>query len=123
MRSPNSRKYVRGDENFQKLFYFINTRVESTVVPNANYLEKLSSKTILKEVCLYSPTESKNFNHAMTNKEKLFLLYGLYHNYLWRKFDLLYNPMIEGSERDDCAGGCPHSQDYLMIMCKDLMEQ
>ena len=114
---------VRGDENFQKLFYFINTRVESTVVPNANYLEKLSSKTILKEVCLYSPTESKNFNHAMTNKEKLFLLYGLYHNYLWRTFDLLYNPMIEGSERNDCAGGCPHSQDYLMIMGKDIIKQ
>ena len=114
---------VRGDENFQKLFYFINTRVEPTVVPNANYLEKLSSKTILKEVCLYSPTESKNFNHAMTNKEKLFLLYGLYHNYLWRTFDLLYNPMIEGSERDDCAGGCPHSQDYLMIMGKDIIKQ
>ena len=114
---------VRGDENFQKLFYFINTRVEPTVVPNANYLEKLSSKTILKEVCLYSPTESKNFNHAMTNKEKLFLLYGLYHNYLLRTFDLLYNPMIEGSERDDCAGGCPHSQDYLMIMGKDIIKQ
>ena len=114
---------VRGDENFQKLFYFINTRVESTVVPNADYLQKLSSKTILKEVCLYSPTESKNFNHAMTNKEKLFLLYGLYHNYLWRTFDLLYNPMIEGSERDDCAGGCPHSQDYLMIMGKDIIKQ
>ena len=59
----------------------------------------------------------------MTNKEKLFLLYGLYHSYLWKTIDLLYNPMIEGSEGDDCAGGCPHSQDYLMIMFKGLIEQ
>ena len=78
---------------------------------------------ILKDVCFYSPKESKNFNHAMTNKEKLFLLYGLYHNYLWRTFDQLYNPMIEESEGYDCAGGCSYSQDYLMIMCKDLIEQ
>ena len=114
---------VRGDENFQKLFFYINTRVESTVVPNADYLQKLSLKLILKDVCFYSPKESKNFNHAMTNKEKLFLLYGLYHNYLWRTFDQLYNPMIEESEGYDCAGGCSYSQDYLMIMCKDLIEQ
>ena len=31
--------------------------------------------------------------------------------------------MIEGSERNDYAGGCPHSQDYLMIMGKDIIKQ
>ena len=45
---------VRGDENFQKLFFYINTRVESTVVPNADYLQKLSLKMILKDVCFYT---------------------------------------------------------------------
>ena len=114
---------VRGDENFQKLFYFINTRVDSPVVPNADYLLKLSSKMILKDICRYSSKESAKFNHAMTNKEKLFLLYGLYHNYLWRTFDQCYNPMVEGSKGDYCAGGCPYSQDYLMIMCKDLIKE
>ena len=31
--------------------------------------------------------------------------------------------MIEEYEGFDCAGGCSYSQDYLMIMCKDLIEQ
>ena len=114
---------VRGDENFQKLFYFINTRVDSPVVPNADYLLKLSSKMILKDICRYSSKESAKFNHAMTNKEKLFLLYGLYHNYLWRTFDRLYNRRLEGSEGAYCTGGCEHSQDYLMEICKDLIKE
>ena len=113
---------VRGDENFMKLFFFINTR-EERAVPNADYIGSLSSKMILKDICLYSSKESAKFNHAMTNKEKLFLLYGLYHNYLWRTFDQLYNPMVEGSKGDYCAGGCPYSQDYLMIICKDLIKE
>ena len=114
---------VRGDENFQKLFYFINTRVDSPVVPNADYLLKLSSKMILKDICRYSSKESAKFNHAMTNKEKLFLLYGLYHNYLWRTFDQLYNRRLEGSEKEYRTGGCTHSQDYLMEICKDLIKE
>jgi hypothetical protein len=114
---------VREDENFMKLFYFINSSSTELAVPNADYLGSLSSKMILQNICHYSSKESAKFNHAMTNKEKLFLLYGLYHNYLWRTFDQLYNPMVEGSKGDYCAGGCPYSQDYLMIMCKDLIKE
>jgi hypothetical protein len=98
------------------------TRAESPV-PNADYIGSLSSKMILNNICLYSTKESAEFNYAMTNKEKLFLLYGLYHNYLWRKFDQFYNPKVEGSEGDFCAGGCSYSQDPLMIICKDLIKE
>jgi hypothetical protein len=104
-----------------KLFFFINTRTE-VAVPNADYLGSLSSKMILQNICHYSTKESANFNYAMTNMEKLFLLYGLYHNYLWRNFDQLYNAKVEGSEGDYCAGGCSYSQDPLMMkICKDLI--
>ena len=66
---------VRGDENFTKLFFSINTRAESAV-PNADYLGSLSSNMIMESICHYSTKESAKFNFAMTNKEKLFLLYG-----------------------------------------------
>ena len=60
----------------------------------------------------------------MTNNEKLSLLYGLYHNYCWRKFDKLYNPMVETSHGDwrFCAGRTEFSQDPLMIKCNDLIK-
>jgi len=113
---------VRGDENFMKLFFFINTRAE-TPVPNEDYIGSLSSKLIMKNICYYSTKESAKLNYAMTNKEKLFLLYGLYHNYLWRTFDRLYNRRLEGSEGAYRTGGCKHSQDYLMEICKDLIKE
>ena len=87
------------DDNLKKLFNELNNRGKSTI-HNSDCLESLTSKIILKDILLYSPAQIAKLNYPMTNKEKLSLLYGLYHNYCWRKFDKLYNPMVEGSDGD-----------------------
>ena len=111
------------DENLTKLFNELNNRRQSTI-PSSDNLGSLSSKIILKDSCFYSSVESAELNYQITNKkEKLFLLYGLYHNYCWRIFDQLYNPMVEVSDGDCCAGGSQFSQDPLMIKCKDLIKE
>ena len=74
---------------------------------------------------LYRPEQVVQLNHPMTNKEKLSLLYGLYHNYCLRQFDRLYNPRLaEGSFGDSqlWAGGTYYSQHPLMIECKNLIK-
>jgi hypothetical protein len=77
------------DENLTKLF----NRGQSTI-HKSDYLDSLTSNIILKDILLYRPEQIAKFKHPMTNKEKLSLLYGLYHNYCWRQFDRLYNPKV-----------------------------
>ena len=110
------------DENFTKLFNELNKRGQS-IFHKSDYLDSLTINIILKDILLYRPAQIANLNHPMTNKEKLSLLYGLYHNYCWRQFDRLYNPKVEGSfgVSELCAGGTQFSQDPLMIKCKNLI--
>ena len=112
---------VCGDENFTKLVDELNKRGQSTI-PDPNYLESLTTKKLLQDICLYINTESAKYNYKSTNKEKLFFLYGLYHNYCWKMFDRMYNPKQEGCTSSVCSGGSPFSQDPLMKECMDLIK-
>ena len=112
------------DENFTKLFNELNKRGQSSI-HKSDYLDSLTSSIILKDILSYRPEQIAKFNHPMSNKEKLSLLYGLYHNYCWRVFDRLYNPKVDGSfgNSELCAGGTEYSQDFLMIECQDLIKK
>jgi len=112
------------DENFTKLFNELNKRGQSSI-HQSDYLDSLTSSIILKEILSYRPEQIAKFKYPMSNKEKLSLLYGLYHNYCWRVFDRLYNPKVDGSfgNSDLCAGGTEYSQDFLMIECQDLIKK
>ena len=112
---------VCGDENFTKLVDELNNIGQSTI-PDPTYLESLTTNKLLKDICYYSNAESAKYKYNCTNKQKLFFLYGLYHNYCWRTFDMLYNPTIEGYSGGLCSGGTQYSQDILMIECKDLIK-
>ena len=94
------------DENFTKLFNELNKRGQSSI-HKSDYLDSLTSSIILKDILLYRPEQIAKFRYPMSNKEKLSLLYGLYHNYCWREFDRLYNPKVDGSfgNSELCAGG------------------
>ena len=111
------------DENFTKLFNELNKRGQSSI-HQSDYLDSLTSSIILKDVLSYRPEQIAKFKYPMSNKEKLSLLYGLYHNYCWRVFDRLYNPKVDGSfgYSELCAGGTQYSQDSLMIECKNLIK-
>ena len=112
------------DENFTKLFNELNKRGQSTI-HKSDYLDSLTSSIILKDILLYRPEQVVQLNHPMTNKEKLSLLYGLYHNYCLRQFDRLYNPKLAGGSFGDSqlwAGGTYYSQHPLMIECKNLIK-
>ena len=112
------------DENFTKLFNELNKRGQSSI-HQSDYLDSLTSSIILKDVLSYRPEQIAKFKYPMSNKEKLSLLYGLYHNYCWRVFDRLYNPKVDGSfgNSELCAGGTEYSQDFLMIECQDLIKK
>jgi len=112
---------VCGDKNFTKLVDELNKIGQSTI-PDPTYLESLTTNKLLKDICYYSNAESAKYKYNCTNKQKLFFLYGLYHNYCWRTFDMLYNPTIEGYSGGLCSGGTQYSQDILMIECKDLIK-
>ena len=112
------------DENFTKLFNELNKRGQSSI-HQSDYLDSLTSSIILKDILSYRPEQIAKFKYPMSNKEKLSLLYGLYHNYCWRVFDRLYNPKVDGSfgNSELCAGGTEYSQDFLMKECQDLIKK
>ena len=110
------------DENFTKLVDELKNRGQSTIL-NPQYLESLTTKTILRDVCFYNNLESSKYKYKCSSKQKLFFLYGLYHNYCWRIFDQLYNPMVERTYNEFCAGGTAYSQDPLMEKCLELIKQ
>ena len=112
---------VCGDKNFTKLVDELNKRGQSTI-PDPNYLESLTTNKLLKDICFYSNKESARYKYKSTNKGKLFFLYGLYHNYCWKKFDRLYNPIQEGNTGEICSGGSWYSEDSLTKECKDLIK-
>ena len=111
------------DENFTKLFNELNKRGQSSI-HQSDYLDSLTSSIILSEILSYLPEQIAKLKFPMSNKEKLSLLYGLYHNYCWRVFDRLYNPKVDGSfgNSELNAGGTEYSQDFLMKECQDLIK-
>ncbi len=112
------------DENFTKLFNELNKRGQSSI-HQSDYLDSLTSSIILKGILSYRPEQIAKLKYPMSNKEKLFLLYELYHNYCWRVFDRLYNTKVDGSfgNSELNAGETEYSQDFLMIECQDLIKK
>ena len=89
------------DGNFTKLVDEVNKKGQSTI-QYPDYLDSLTVKAILKDISFYGKKELTKFDFTnITNKEKLLLLYGLYHNYCWKMFDKLYNPRQEGNTGGD----------------------
>ena len=119
--SFNEFEDVCTDLNFTKLVDALKNKGQSTI-QNPNYLNNLTLKTILKDISVYSSEQLTKFAYKITDKEKLLLLYGFYHNYCWRIFDQLYNRMNEGSLGEFCAGGTEYSQHSLMEECSDFLK-
>ena len=57
------------DENFAKLVYELNNKGQSTI-NNSDYLDSLTTKSLLKDICFYGREESTKYNYKSTNKEK-----------------------------------------------------
>lgn len=107
------------DLNFTKLVDEVNNKGPSTI-QRPDFLDSLTVKAICKDTSFYGRKQKTRYESTnITNKEKLLLLYGLYHNYCWKMFDKLYNPVQERSR----AGGDLHSQHQLMIQCTEFLDR
>jgi len=107
------------DLNFTKLVDEVKNKGPSTI-QHPDFIDSLTVKAICKDISFYGRKQLKRFESTnITNKEKLLLLYGLYHNYCWKMYDKLYSPVQERSR----AGGDLHSQHRLMIQCTDYLDR
>ena len=107
------------DLNFTKLVDEVKNKGPSTI-QHPDFIDSLTVKAICKDISFYGRKQLKRFESTnITNKEKLLLLYGLYHNYCWKMFDKLYNPVQERSR----AGGDLHSQHQLMKKCTEFLDR
>jgi len=108
---------VCSDLNFTKLVVELKNKGRRSTIQHPDFIDSLTVKAICKDTSFYGRKQKTRYESTnITNKEKLLLLYGLYHNYCWKMFDKLYNPVQERSR----AGGDRHSQHQLMKQCTDL---
>ena len=110
---------VYSDLNFTKLVDEVKNKGPPTI-QYPDFLDSLTVKAICKDTSFYGRKQlTRHESSNITNKEKLLLLYGLYHNYCWKMYDKLYNPVQEGSR----AGGDSHSQNPLMLQCTEFLDR
>ena len=108
---------VCSDLNFTKLVVELKNKGRRSTIQHPDFIDSLTVKAICKDTSFYGRKQKTRYESTnITNKEKILLLYGLYHNYCWKMFDKLYNPVQERSR----AGGDWHSQHQLMKQCTDL---
>jgi hypothetical protein len=98
------------DENFEDL---VDELLKKQQFIKSKFLDSLTAKTILSEITFYGNKDSSKIEYDITNRDKLLLIFCLYHNWAWRKFVQLYQRYEEG--------GASYSQCALLLELTKLL--
>ena len=101
---------ICNDENFEDL---VGELLKKKQFIKSKFLDSLTAKTILNEITFYANKDSSKIDYDITNRDKLLLIFCLYHNCAWRKWVQLY-------QRGD-EGGASYSQCVLLLAFTDLL--
>jgi hypothetical protein len=101
---------ICNDENFEDL---VDELLKKKQFIKSKFLDSLTAKTILNEITFYGNKDSSKIDYDITNRDKLLLIFCLYHNWAWRKFVQIYQRADEG--------GASYSQCVLLLAFTELL--